>query len=453
MLVAKARGFLLPALLAVLLRLPVVFGHDRPFPWARIFASDNGLYGSKVLVAASLQGISVRGCLFRLDSTGHERMLWDKALDFVPATLLVSNRGHVVAINQYPDLDILHALVVFGESGRLLADYAREDLPTADGSVRELDSACSWSSEASFSFEYVDWPRLRTYLRANLRNGAVITVDLSTGRLVPAFPWQADVQGWPRELAGRRLQGIGEYYALYAVNSRDAGSLGHWLDSELENAASRFGLPHERGLILAIDAGEEPMAALAEWRSKNVDRSRPIDWQSDRVGPFGFRKGFRGDEGRPYCLGTSNPAYFTESYEIPYDDAVEIGVIDPTVIGPTWVCVLTTDSHSGAVFDSIVTRTRWEGKREAMEVAREVIRRHPSQLLVYWIFSIEAAFLTSEYRSIDRELMHLQRREVLWQSLIKRSPMDEDSRTALLNRVRSGIDDAWKKLFLSRPTD
>ena len=103
------------------------------------------------------------------------------------------------------------------------------------------------------------------------------------------------IKTWPAKCAERVLRVETEQYAIYARESDNAESLHTWLGDELAEAQARYGTAIGRGLVLAIESLEEPVAELDAWRAQNVDRYREIYW----VDPF-TRSDFHGF-GRPYC--------------------------------------------------------------------------------------------------------------------------------------------------------
>ena len=60
-------------------------------------------------------------------------------------------------------------------------------------------------------------------------------------------------------------------------------------------------------------------------------------------------------------------------------------------------------------------------------------------------------FIIPRYSAIDRDLMHLQRREALHEAVINSAVLAAAHRKKALLRLRDEIDGAWKELYLFRP--
>src|SRR5262245_40274494 len=75
-----------------------------------------------------------------------------------------------------------HVVVVYGEGGRVLADYELEDLIDANEIRQHVPHTVSsrwWTRDATFSFHEL------SHLVITLSWGRVITIDLATGAIVP----------------------------------------------------------------------------------------------------------------------------------------------------------------------------------------------------------------------------------------------------------------------------
>jgi hypothetical protein len=248
---------------------------------------------------------------------------------------------------------------------------------------------------------------------------------------------------WPEGLAGRRLRAEADAYVLYAVDADLSKRLGGWLDRELASFCSRYVLPTGRGLVLAIEPGSEPLPELEEWRSRNIDRRRTIHWATERRS-----QALSTQYGRPYSF--SRQPYFRESFSLPREDALRVGVRDTFTPKPAWICVLTTDAHLTDAFNEMIR----EHEREVSEKsAQEPERMPPDQVLCSWLFWLMYKTSVPVYRSIDIELMHLQRREALWDALIRCSSMNAKECKAALSHLQDDTDEAWKQLYFSRPIE
>ena len=242
---------------------------------------------------------------------------------------------------------------------------------------------------------------------------------------------------WPEQLAGRELRVNTKDYALYAANPKMADELHEWLMKEL----TQFRLEYDTkiqgpGLVLAIEPGEEPIDALEEWRKRNVRRERWINWSSPIRRQF-----FMSPLGRPYCLSRTN--YFKESFSFPYDEALESAIVDRTTQRPGWICLLTADAHLLGAFDSTIKQRR--------RVAKPV--RGNASLGALMMFAGIRLLILPRYRTIDIELMHLQRKEALFHALLDASQMDVPRRTLARKELRATIDQEWKYRWVRRPID
>lgn len=230
---------------------------------------------------------------------------------------------------------------------------------------------------------------------------------------------------WPQWLAGRQLHAETPDYVLYARAPRVAERLKRWLDEELSTFRDWYVFtPKGPGLVLAIEPGEEPSAPAAKWCG---EQARPL-----RDHPYSFRR---------------HP-YFRESFDMPVNDAVTIGLLDERVPAPAWICFLTTDEHLGAVFEAKLTvlRKEWLADLKAMPPDVWAANRW-----VIPLFYVGAELSFPRFRSIDVELMHLQRRETLWSALMRCVIEDESLREAEMDAVREEIDVEWQRIWDSRP--
>lgn len=122
-------------------------------PRARVFASEGGTFGFKVLEPKFL-GTST-GVLFELDENGKEKTVWKGKLVNVPNRVLVSEDGkRVLTIDTYGKLGHEHALVVYDDQSKVLADYKLEDLLTLleIKMVPTSVSSRAWTAYARFTF-------------------------------------------------------------------------------------------------------------------------------------------------------------------------------------------------------------------------------------------------------------------------------------------------------------
>jgi hypothetical protein len=165
-----------------------------PLTAGRVFASPSGHQGFKV----SLKDM---GTLFRIDAEGSEVVVWQAKLLNHPGKVLFRDEGpEVVTVDDIDGIGRQHALVVYGKGGRVLGDYALEDLLTA-GEIRDrvakLSPSRRWTRKAEFSltrdrfiarlkwaqFDFdPDSPTFTEIL--DLPGGKLIEIDLKSGRLL-----------------------------------------------------------------------------------------------------------------------------------------------------------------------------------------------------------------------------------------------------------------------------
>ena len=250
--------------------------------------------------------------------------------------------------------------------------------------------------------------------------------------------------GWVDHIAGRKLRGITDEYALYANNAGSAAELMRWLDTELEEFRSDEADDCTKpGVVLAIEPGEEPLLMVEQWRKEIVNRTRLITWTS----PI-RNQTFNSPDGRPYCL--TKRLYFRESFSMSYQEAVRLGILEDQDPRPAWICFLATDEHLNMAFDEQTERQRQQYGESLKEVPTIVrVLSFPAEL----IMSAAALFVIPKYKSIDSELMHLQRRETLNCVLIRTCYEDGLLRTERLNNIREETDRVWKDIWVRRPID
>jgi hypothetical protein len=179
-----------PMLLALTL-IAALFTPARSDDWAaptpRVFGSPSGLHGFKVL-KPKFDGISV-GVLFRLDADGKEQTVWRAKLVNTPHRVIVDDSGKFVAtIDTYGNLGFAHAIVVYGDKGKVIGDYKLEELLTSkeiESHVPHSESSRHWASKASFQIE-------DGHLAARLEWGKTIRVDLSDGKIAASDARKVD---------------------------------------------------------------------------------------------------------------------------------------------------------------------------------------------------------------------------------------------------------------------
>jgi hypothetical protein len=410
-------------------------------PFTRVFASANGQYALRLVVD---RGLEVRATLFQPRGPGDERVVWKRLLDYVPDRVLVSNRGDVVGVDQMMVPGRWNTLVIFDRAGSILAAYDLDDFlaeEEIEGKVSLRDGGRHWRKHASFAFDYEGERGGKDCILVRFDWGKRIAFDLRTGRVLddealhPQAAW-----GWPRLLAGRELQFLTDRYVLYGTDRASARTMREWLDAELMSFESCHTMPEGRGLVLMLDADRVPPPQIDGWRSETPERPRVIDWASNDRRP----ETVHSRTGRPYCF--FKKPYFRESFALTRLEPSRGGEVECFAGRPAWVCALTTDAHAVTAFNEKVR----EHERQMNEEAND---QPAGQLLAEWMYYGMYKLCVPAWRSIDEEMMHLQRREALWRALIRNGSMPEDRQSEALTSLRDEIDEAWKKLYFSRPHD
>jgi hypothetical protein len=174
---------ILLALAAVALVAAQLRADKWPAPTPRIFASQEGGHGFKVL-KPEFGGVS-EGVLFRLDAAGQEQVVWQTRLVNTPHQVVVDDEGRfVVTVDTYGSLGFAHSLVVYGSQGAVIGDFKLEDLLSKEEiETKVLHSEFSrrWAEHADFAIE-------RGHLVVRLHWGKTLRVELASGKLAPSDP-------------------------------------------------------------------------------------------------------------------------------------------------------------------------------------------------------------------------------------------------------------------------
>jgi hypothetical protein len=122
-------------------------------PVPRIFASPSGKYGIKV-VPPTKDGSRADAVVFTLDARGNEKALWRARLVNVPYQVFVTDAGRVITLDTYARIGYEHAVVIYGDDGRVRADYELEQLLTSAEITKLPTTVASrwWNQE-----RLVDW--------------------------------------------------------------------------------------------------------------------------------------------------------------------------------------------------------------------------------------------------------------------------------------------------------
>lgn len=145
---------------------------------ARVFASASGHY---ILRVGQKQGQLSEATLVAITDDFAERRVWRARLVNVPARILVADDGDTaVGIdNAGCRFGSDHSVVIYGKSGRVVADYRLEDLLSAAEIRQYVDATMAgrhWTEKARFAFT-------ADTLVITLDWGRVIRIDLSSGKI------------------------------------------------------------------------------------------------------------------------------------------------------------------------------------------------------------------------------------------------------------------------------
>jgi hypothetical protein len=175
-------------------------------PQPKLFASLYGVYALKTLPDVSSVGTQRRtegvqwpaqasqivgsseGVFFTLDEHAKEKVIWRAKLVNIPnRAILVESGKYVVTLDSWRSAGFDHCLVVYGEKGKVIADFKLEDLLTA----KEIESlpnsvtSRSWSDKDIAEFEDRSREQDEIVIRMKSRGWTkVIRLTLATGKLV-----------------------------------------------------------------------------------------------------------------------------------------------------------------------------------------------------------------------------------------------------------------------------
>ena len=125
------------------------------------------------------------GRLFRLSPAGQEQTVWERTLANIPNLVLFSSDLRTIAtVDSACSGDRKHALVLYGSDGRVVADYAFDDIVPEKqwpGRVVVSSAGIYWSEGTQFTFE-PDFS-LRHFV-ITFPAGDQIRIDYTTGRVL-----------------------------------------------------------------------------------------------------------------------------------------------------------------------------------------------------------------------------------------------------------------------------
>jgi len=160
---------------------------EAPFP--AIHASERGRYAVKVIPEKIF---NARAEAVSIDKEGNVTSHWKMPLACMPVSVYVADFAPiVVALDMFHQTGQEHTLVVYGRDGKVLADYALEDLLTKEEIEKHTFRTISsrwWRHDATTEFHYSTDPNAPTQAAFIMRFkwGKVIRVDLLTGNVM--FP-------------------------------------------------------------------------------------------------------------------------------------------------------------------------------------------------------------------------------------------------------------------------
>jgi hypothetical protein len=167
-------------------------GDSWPNPGARIFASEDGIVGLKVVPEKDYRKKRhpvATGLVFSLNERdGSENILWKQGLVNIPArALILRSYGTllaVVTLDTYAHMGYEHSLVIYRKDGKLVKDLQLEDLLTKEEIAHQVTRSTSsrwWRMQATF--DLIHDPK-NPKLRISFDWGKVVLVELHTGKIV-----------------------------------------------------------------------------------------------------------------------------------------------------------------------------------------------------------------------------------------------------------------------------
>jgi hypothetical protein len=175
-------------------------------PQPKLFASVYGVYAFKALPDVSSVGTRTRtegvhsaaqagqivgnseGVFFRLDENAKEKVIWRAKLVNIPNRAILAESGkYVITLDSWRSVGFDHCLVVYGEKGKVIADFKLEDLLTAK-EIEGLSASIThrgWSDKDIAEFE--DRSREQDELVIRMKHKRwtkVMRLSLSSGRIV-----------------------------------------------------------------------------------------------------------------------------------------------------------------------------------------------------------------------------------------------------------------------------
>ena len=170
-------------------------------PQPKLFASEYGSYALKILPDVSSVGSRRRtegvhdgvqavqivgtseGVFFALDENAKEKVIWRAKLVNIPnRAILVESGKYVITLDSWRSVGFDHCLVVYGEKGKVIADFKLEDLLTA----KEMEGLSGSVTYRGWFAGFEDRSRQdELVIRMKHKDWAkVIRLSLSSGKIV-----------------------------------------------------------------------------------------------------------------------------------------------------------------------------------------------------------------------------------------------------------------------------
>jgi hypothetical protein len=155
-------------------------------PGPRVYAqAARGRYAIKILPTALVD--KSEGVFFTLDEDGKEKEIWRTKLVNIPGRALITENGkYVITLNTFLQIDE-HCLVIYGEKGKVIADFKMEDLLTAKEieSIPRTVTMRGWHEKGIAEFEDRSFGFDELLIRMRHKDWAkVIRISLPSGKIL-----------------------------------------------------------------------------------------------------------------------------------------------------------------------------------------------------------------------------------------------------------------------------
>ncbi len=170
----------------------VAHGDTWALPQPRIFA--NGQFAFKTLPTKTMDESgrvifgNSEGVLFTLDEDGKDKVIWRARLVNTPVRAIIAQTGkYAITLDTWAHVGYEHCLVIYGEKGKIIADFKLEDLLTAKeiASLPATVASRGWSDKGVADFEDRSLGFDELVIRMNYKGWAkVIRISLSSGKIL-----------------------------------------------------------------------------------------------------------------------------------------------------------------------------------------------------------------------------------------------------------------------------